>query len=150
MSRKLVVVCLFALILGAVAVPSMADPGRGASILCYIWNNNASSTIGAPFVPSNIYSYNAVGRASANTVTRTGVGSYTVTCKGVGGGSLFSGATSWGPGGNVQVTAYGTEDADYCKVSNWTTGGADFSASVRCYNHAGALSDHRFTLSFSW
>lgn len=150
MSRKLVVVGLFALILGAVAVPSMADPGRGANVLCYIWNNNASSAIGTPFVPSSVYSYNAVGRASANTVTRTATGTYTVTCKGVGGGALFSGATSWGPGGHVQVTAYGSEDADYCKVQSWTTGGADFSATVRCYNHTGAASDSRFDLLFVW
>ena len=150
MSRKLAVAGLFALILGAVAVPSMADPGRGASILCYVWSNNASPAIGVPFVPSNVYSFNAVGRAQANTVTRTAVGTYTVTCKGVGGGGLFSGSGSWGPGGHVQVTAYGGEDADHCKVQSWVTGGADFSATVRCYNHAGALSDSRFDLSFSW
>lgn len=150
MSRKLTVLCLFALILAAFAVPSMADPGRGATILCYVWSNNASPAIGVPFVPSNVYSYNAVGRAQANTVTRTAVGVYTVTCKGVGGGALFGGSGSWGPGGHVQVTAYGGEDADYCKVQSWTTGGADFSATVRCYNHTGAASDNRFDLSFSW
>jgi hypothetical protein len=146
--RKLTAVCVFALVLCASA--ALADPGRGSSVQCYIWANDGSSTIGAPYSPSSTYSYNAVGRASANTVTRTGVGTYVVTCKGVGGGGLFSGSGSWGAGGHVQVTAYGGEDADQCKVVSWTSGGADFSASVRCYNHAGALSDNRFDLLFVW
>ena len=150
MSRKILVACAFALILVGVAAPSIADPGRGANVQCYIWANNATSAIGAAYTPSNVYSYNAVGKATANSVTRTAVGTYTVTCKGVGGGALFAGATSWGPGGHVQVTAYGSEDADYCKVQSWTTGGADFSATVRCYNHAGAASDSRFDLLFLW
>ena len=42
----------------------------------------------------------------------TAVGVYTVTCKGVGGGPLVSGGGRWGPGGHVQVTAYGSEEAD--------------------------------------
>jgi len=73
-----------------------------------------------------------------------------VTCKGVGGGALFGGATSWGAGGHVQVTAYGSEDADYCKVQSWSTGGADFNVGVRCYNSNGALSDNRFDMLFVW
>lgn len=150
MRRKLLFVCMFALVLVGLASPSMADPGRGANVLCYIWANQASSAIGAAYTPSNVYSYNAVGKATANSITRTAVGTYTVACKGVGGGALFAGATSWGPGGHVQVTAYGSEDADYCKVQSWATGGADFSATVKCYNHAGAASDSRFDLLFVW
>ena len=50
----------------------------------------------------------------------------------------------------VQVSAYGSEDADTCKVSSWATGGADFTAGVRCYNHLGQLSDNRFDLLFVW
>jgi hypothetical protein len=144
--RKLTAVCVFALVLCASA--AMADPGRGSSVQCYVWAND--QTAAGPYSPSSLYSYNAVGRASANVITRSGVGIYTVTCKGVGGGGLFSGSGSWGAGGHVQVTAYGGEDADQCKVVSWTTGGADFSASVRCYNHAGALSDNRFDLVFIW
>ena len=146
--RKLTAVCLFSLVLCASA--AIADPGRGSSVQCYVWANEASSAIGTPYTPSPTYSYNAVGRAAANRVTRTGVGIYTVVCRGVGGGGLFSGSGSWGAGGHVQVTAYGGEDADQCKVVSWTSGGADFSASVRCYNHAGALSDSRFDLLFVW
>ncbi len=148
--KRITAVCVFALALAAWASPSMADPGRGSSVQCYVWANDATSTIGTPYSPTAIYSYNAVGKAAANTVTRTAVGVYTVVCKGVGGGGLFSGSGSWGAGGHVQVTAYGGEDADQCKVTSWTSGGADFSATVRCYNHAGALSDNRFDLLFVW
>ncbi len=148
--KKMALVCAFALVLGGLASAAVADPGRGSSTQCYVWANNASSAINTPYSPSPPYSYNAVGRAAANTVTRTAVGVYTVTCKGVGGGSLFGGSGTWGPGGHVQVTAYGGEDADYCKIVSWTTGGADFSATVRCFNHQGALSDNRFDLLFVW
>lgn len=150
MSRKMSVACLFALVLCLSALPAMADPGRGAQVQCYLWAHSATSTIGQAYTPSATYAYNAVGRASANFVTRTATGTYTVTCKGVGGGALFGGSGTWGPGGHVQVTAYGTEDADYCKVSNWATGGADFTAVVKCYNSAGAASDSRFDLLFIW
>jgi hypothetical protein len=150
MSRKVLAVCLFAMVLGVLASPSMADPGRGADILCYVWSNQASPAIGVAFNPSIPYSYNSIGRSQGISVTRTAVGTYNVTCKGVGGGALVTGGGSWGPGGHVQVTAYGSEDADYCKVQSWTTGGADFSATVRCYNHAGAPSDNRFDLLFVW
>ncbi len=144
MSKKLVVTCLSVLALVICAVPAMADPGRGATVLCYVWANQTSPAIGAAYTPSTVYSYNAQNRSGGNTVTRTAVGTYTVTCRGVGGGA------PWGAGGHVQVTAYGSEDADQCKVQNWTTGGADFSAVVRCYNHQGALSDSRFDLLFVW
>jgi hypothetical protein len=112
-------------------------------------------------------------------VTKTATGVYTVTCQGVGGGQLFAkqgesfdedqsvsteraaadaeagqapseASGSWGAGGHVQVTAYGSEDADYCKVQSWGTGGRDFSATVRCYNHLGQASDSRFDLLFLW
>ena len=142
--KKLAVVCLFALVLGAWASAAVADPGRGSSTQCYVWANNASPTVGVPYVPSTIYSYNAAGRAGANTVTKTSTGSYTVTCKGVGGG------TAWGAGGHVQVTAYGSENANYCKVGSWSTGGTDFAVTVRCFSPGGALADTRFDLAFIW
>src|SRR5262245_28215200 len=117
MSRKIVFACVLTMILAAGA--AMADPGRGANVLCYVWANDPTHAIGSPYTPSTVYSYNAVGRSNANTVTHIGTGQYSVTCKGVGGGALFAGSGSWGPGGHVQVTGYGGEDADYCKVSSW-------------------------------
>jgi hypothetical protein len=148
--RKLMTVCALAILLGAWASVSMADPGRGSSVQCYLWANDPSSAIGVGYTPSAPYSYNAVSRANGNVVTRTAVGVYTVTCRGVGGGALFSGSGSWSFGGHVQVTAYGGEDADQCKIVSWSTGGADFTATVRCYNRIGALSDNRFDLLFIW
>ena len=142
--KKLASVCLFALVLGAWASAAVADPGRGSATQCYVWANNASPTVGVPYVPSTVYSYNAAGRAGANTVTKTSTGSYTVTCKGVGGG------TAWGSGGHVQVTAYGSENANYCKVVSWSTGGPDFAVTVRCFSPGGSLADTRFDLAFIW
>jgi hypothetical protein len=166
------------MVLGIWAAPAAADPGRGTAVQCYLWANNGSSAINVPYSPSATYSYNAVARADQNFVTRNAVGVYTVTCKGVGGANplaasavgdeqevsrstnavaretdtavVLPGAGSWGAGGHVQVTAYGGEDADQCKIINWGTGGKDFTASVRCYNHAGALADSRFDLLFLW
>jgi len=150
MNQKLIVPCLLALALIVGALPSLADPGRGTDVECYVWANNATQPIGVPYTPTPQYSFNAAGRSTANTITRTAVGVYSVTCKGVGGGAIVSGGTSWGPGGHVQVTAYGSEDADHCKIVSWATGGADFTGNVRCYNSAGALSDNRFDLLFLW
>lgn len=150
MNKKLIVPCLVVLALVAAALPSLADPGRGTDVQCYLWANNATSTIGVPYTPSSVYSFNSAGRAAAISVTRTAIGTYNVTCKGVGGASLVSGGGTWGPGGHVQVTAYGSEDADHCKVVSWVTGGADFTATVRCFNSAGAVADNRFDLLFLW
>lgn len=131
------------------SLPAFADPGRGANILCYVWANNASPTIGVPYTPSPTYSYNAVGRSQANSITKTSTGAYNVTCKGVGGGPLFSGSGSWGPGGHVQVSAYGFTP-NTCHVGSWGTGGPDFSASVFCHNSAGVPADTQFDLLFVW
>jgi len=145
--KRLTAICALAIVLGCWATASMADPGRGSSTQCYVWANDQSNP--GPYTPSAPYSYNAVSRSGGNSITRSAVGTYVVTCKGVGGGALFGGAT-WGPGGHVQVTAYGGEDADFCKVVSWGTGGTDFFANVRCYNRAGSLSDNRFDLLFVW
>ena len=163
------------------ALPAHADPGRAPSILCYVWANNATPSLNVAYSPSATYSYNFYGRDAANSVTRTATGTYTVRCKGVGGGNVAGApatvevgdekaqlstdekaaleaegeekvdkVNSWGPGGHVQVTAYGSEDADQCKVVSWSTGGADFTATVKCYNYKGKAADSRFDLLFLW
>jgi hypothetical protein len=126
----------------ALSAPAMAEPARGSNVLCYVWANIPSSAIGVPYKPSSVYSFNAAVKTNVNTVTRTAVGTYSATCKGVGG-------ANWGPGGHVQVTAYGG-DSNYCKIQNWATGGADFTGSVRCYTHQGVAADTRFDLLFVW
>ena len=147
--NRLTMACVVVLLLLVGATAAMADPGRGSSVQCYLWANNASPTVGTAYVPSSTYSYNAVGRAAANTVTKTATGTYTVTCKGVGGGALFSGSGTWSFGGHVQVTAYGST-ASSCKVVSWSTGGADFSSQVKCFNAAGNAADSQFDLLFVW
>ena len=82
------------------ATPALADPGRGATVLCYVWADQASPALNTPYTPSPLYSFNAQNRAGGNSITRTATGTYSVKCTGVGGGS------PWGEGGHVQVSSY--------------------------------------------
>ena len=144
MRRTLVALCLLTLASVVWVSPALADPGRGANVLCYFWANNASPPIGTPYTPSSIYSYNTVSRAAANSVTKTATGVYSVACNGVGGG------TAWGAGGHVQVSAYGPANPNHCHVDFWSTGATNFTAEVSCYNPAGAPADSRFDFLFIW
>src|SRR5262245_16121667 len=131
----------------ALATPSLADPGRGATVLCYLWAHNGSPPLNTPYEPSPTYSFNAQNRSGGITVTKTATGTYSVKCTGVGGG------TPWGPGGHVQVSAYGDGSNSFCHVGSWGTGGADFTASVDCFGPGGggaAPKDSRFDLLFVW
>ena len=74
-------------------------------------------------------------------VTRSGTGQYAVNFDGLGG----NGAA----GGNVQITGYGSDATNY-KVSSWSFASANFVANVRCYNHAGALADARYSVQVTW
>jgi hypothetical protein len=47
MKRNLVVLALGCILW---ATPSLADPGRGATVLCYLWANEASPTINSATV----------------------------------------------------------------------------------------------------
>jgi hypothetical protein len=123
-----------------------ADPGRGAVPLCYVWANNPTV---ASYIPNGLYSYNLVYRSGGNTVTRSATGTYAVTCKGVGGAGSGAANTAWGPGGHVQVTAYGGTP-NYCKVVSWATGAPDFTGNVKCYTHTGVAADTQFDLLFLW
>jgi len=132
------------------ATPSLADPGRGATVLCYLWADNPSPPLNTPYEPDPFYSFNAQDRAGGITVTKTDTGSYLVTCTGVGGGD------AWGPGGHVQVSAYGDGLNTFCHVGSWSTGVADFQASVNCFGRGGgtgggpAPADSQFDLLFVW
>jgi hypothetical protein len=143
MIKKLMFVSLTVL-LGVWGSTANAAPGRGVSTQCYVWSNSASTAIGTPYNPSAMYSFNANGNAATyNSVTRTAVGNYNVTCKGVGGSGW---ATA---GGHVQVTAYGATTSQ-CKIAGWSSGGADFNGTVRCYTPAGAPVNSQFDLLFIW
>ncbi len=69
-------------------------------------------------------------------MTRSLTGSYAVR---------FTGLA--GSGGNVQVTAYGS-DAAYCKSAGWGSSGSDLLANVRCFRADGSLVDSRFNALF--
>ena len=56
------------------ATPSLADPGRGATVLCYLWANDPSPPLNTPYVPDPFYSFNAQDRAGGITVTKTDTG----------------------------------------------------------------------------
>jgi hypothetical protein len=87
-------------------------------------------------VPTGDSSYSYNSRGGANTVARTGTGTYTVN---------FPGLGQMG-GGNLQVTAYGG-DGTYCKIVSW--GGNDVSAAVACYGPTGAKHDADFVVHYT-
>src|SRR5687767_5014072 len=124
MNRKLVLACGIAMLLGGFwSSPADADPGRGTAVLCYLWANNASSSIGVAYVPSVTYSYNAVGRADQNFVTRTGVGQYNVVCKGVGGANPQSASSAAeGARSTNAVAREGEEAAVQPEAGSWGAG----------------------------
>jgi hypothetical protein len=97
----------------------------------YAWANN--STISS-YTPTTTYSFNSL-KGSVN-ISRSGVGTYTVRFDRLGGGTL---------GGNVQVTAYGS-DAATCKVGSWSFAPTDFIANVRCFKSGGTLGDTQYAI----
>jgi hypothetical protein len=78
---------------------------------------------------------------SGTTVTQLSTGSYEVRFPGA-----ASGQTS---GGNAHVTAYGS-GTQYCKVSMWTSSGADILVRVRCFAPpSAAAANFRFVVHFN-
>jgi hypothetical protein len=97
----------------------------------YVWANQPAA---ASYTPSLTYQYNSVG--GNNTITRSGIGLYTVDMPGVGANT-----------GTVAVTAYGS-GSDYCKVGAWWSAGADLSVTVRCFTSAGVATDSAFAAHY--
>jgi hypothetical protein len=132
------------------ATPSLAEPSRGAAILCYLWADQEAHALNMPYVPSTTFSFNAVSQAAGNSVTHVGTGRYAVKCAGVGGGPAFSGG-----GGHVQVSSYGPINT-FCHVEDWDTGTPDFFANVVCFGKGGGVGggpapeDSKFVLMFVW
>jgi hypothetical protein len=98
----------------------------------YVW---ADQPTAASYTPMAAYQRNSTG--ASNTVTRQGVGAYTVRFPHL--GSL---------GGTVNVTAYGST-GHLCKVGSWNPSGVDQLVSVRCFTNTGAAADSWFTASFT-
>jgi hypothetical protein len=141
---------LATLFLSIAATPSFANGGRQAATLCYLWANNPSPALNTPYQPDPDYSFNAVNGSGGISVSKTGTGTYVVTCTGVGGGPNL------GPGGHVQVSGYGDGANTFCHVGFWETGGADFIATVDCFGRGGGAGggpapvDSFFVLQFVW
>jgi hypothetical protein len=95
----------------------------------YISTANSGIPLSTPTVLTNGYTYNSTG--GDITLNHSAVGVYSVTFAGL---DIFP--------GHVQVTSYGTA-VTWCKVGNW--GGT--SATVRCFNAAGAPTNSPFTVA---
>lgn len=124
---------------GAVRGNHVQDGSLGAADLstgsigltrAYVWNGDPTGPLGTPQTIGHGWSYNSSG--GAITVTRSGVGVYSVAFEGL---SLNR--------GNVQVSGYGSSNVQ-CKVSNW---GGD-AVNVRCFDPAGALANGTFTVAY--
>lgn len=111
--------------------PALAADNYQPQIQCHFWASNPSATVGTPYKPSPYYSHD-LGHFHAIEVTRTGTGSYSVQCNGVGPDAIR--------GGTILVSKYAS--AGYCIVGGWS--GSDLSAIVYCYDAAGALADSYF------
>jgi hypothetical protein len=98
---------------------AFAPVGCGGTIEAFgwVWADRMAM---ASYTPDATHQYNTSGGASS--VTRLGAGDYQVTFAGLGGVH----------GGNVQVTARGS-DAVRCKVNGWQTTGQTVTAGVRCF-----------------
>ena len=99
----------------------------------YVWNDRTSQA--GCYQPASYYSYNS--RGSVNSICRTGVGTYLVH---------FADLAS--PGGNTQVSAYGST-ASHCKVGSWVPSGTEEQVAVYCFSFSGAAQDSYFTTSFT-
>jgi hypothetical protein len=95
--------------------------------MAYVW---AEQPLAGSYSPSVPYRFNPSG--GPVTITRTAPGSYSVTWQGADPQII--------DGGDVQVTAYGTGNAQ-CKVERWT---GDI-ALIRCLGPTGAPMDSQFT-----
>jgi hypothetical protein len=119
--------------IGLAASPASATP-TGPIGSAFVW---ASSPTTASYVPPSTYQWNSTSGVAVNSITRSGVGSYTVNLPGLGASS-----------GTVLVTAYGST-TDYCKVVNWGPNHTSQAINVHCFTNVGAPADSQFTLSYS-
>jgi hypothetical protein len=94
----------------------------------------ANRPLAAGYLPAGAYRFNSSG--NANTIARSGVGTYSVTFGGLAGAS----------GGGVQVSAFGPHPAT-CRSTVWG-GSPDVVVGVLCRDLHGAPVDSRFTAAF--
>ncbi len=94
----------------------------------------ANAPFAASYTPTTIHQANSSG--ATNTITRSGVGTYTVRMPGLGIAK-----------GHVQVTAY-SSGSEYCKVGSWGPSGTAQLISVKCFTTRGVPVDTMYTLTY--
>lgn len=107
-----------------------------AGIYDFLW---ADQPTAASYTPSTVYSEDNNTSRGPGTVTRNGVGSYTVRFP------VYSGPVA---AGSVKVTAYGYSTG-VCKVASWGPSGGDEAVNVLCFDSSGASSDELFSVVFA-
>lgn len=134
--RILYLVVALATVIAGVIAPATADAApSGARGSAFVWANQPSSPT---YTPSATYQWNSRHPfAAVNTITRSGVGRYTVRLPDLAAAS-----------GTVHVTAYGASTY-HCKVVNWFPSGTAQFINVRCFTTTGALVDTFYTLSYT-
>jgi hypothetical protein len=115
----------------------------------YAWASSPSSSW---YTPSSTYQRGFIaGDGPVNggfvtsplaTISRTGVGSYTVHLP-----QMSASGGTWGKS-NAKVTGYGY-DTSTCKIIGWYNSGDGVDANVACRNAAGTLADAYYTITFS-
>ncbi len=118
--------------IAAVLVPGSAQAAPATRGAGYVWASNPTS---ASYVPPANYQMNSTG--ALNSVTRQGVGRYTVRFAGL--GVL---------GGVPHVTRYGS-GAGTCKATAHNPLGEDQLVHVNCFSASGVLADAAFTASYT-
>lgn len=105
-------------------------PAR-SGVVGFAWANQPAA---ASYTPPAANRFNS--RGGAVSIARASAGAYTVTFANLGNAG----------GGNVQATAYGTNNR-HCKIGGWS-GGADLSISIGCYAQDGTRADSQFTVLY--
>lgn len=113
--------------------PGTAVPSRRG----FAWADNPTATT---YVPSPAWSFN--GSGGSIRAARTGIGVYSITFAGLGGGER--------QGGHVLVTAFGPDRGVNCKAADWSSGGPDFTVRVACLAPGGRPVDSRYNVSVAW
>lgn len=134
-SKTLLGLALFgSLGLAGLAEPASAQTGFAWACRPTTSSYDALSTC-APYV------YNS--RGGDVKISRFSAGNYLVDFIGLGGRTTA--------GGNVQVTAYGGSPNIVCNSNGWGSGGADFSAYVRCFQaNTGVGVDAYYNILVGW
>jgi hypothetical protein len=114
---------------------SFAGGGGAGNTIAWLWAHDPTA---ASYTPASTYQYN--NRGGLGTVTRNGIGNYSVR---------FPDSFGAAAAGNVKATAYGFTSG-VCKVGGWgpIAGNTAEQVNVLCFTSAGAASDELFSVVY--